>query len=269
MGTLLEAQISDASERATAASDALAARTRNAAESVGAAIAELAAAGDKAGERLAALLSDVAADSQRLETISRSAEERMDALGDALAQHAERLDAMAVGLEADGRALDTTARERQAELGRAAQELAAEAERIAAALRAQRETLAPAAPAAPTTDGSFLQASAAAIARLEILSADIGHALLPAPLDELSARFGRGDRAVFARALFAAPVADFRRRYEGESTLRGAVDAYVAAFEALVGEPAKHGLPNVLNAMFLSSDFGRLYVALARGIGRV
>jgi hypothetical protein len=269
LGNHLETQIGAATERAGAAGDAVAARTRDAAKSVFTAIAALVASGENAGSRLTALLGSLAADGQRLEAISHGAEERLQALGEALAQHGKRLDAMAVGIEADGRALDESSRAREDTLHRAAHQLAAEAERMASALREQREVLAAAPSAPPAGDISFLQASAAAIARLEIFSAEIGHALLPPPQDDLAARFGRGDRAVFARALLAAPVADFRRRYEAEANLRAAVDSYVTAFEALASEPARRGLPNVLNAMYLSSDLGRLYVALARSTGRV
>ena len=57
--------------------------------------------------------------------------------------------------------------------------------------------------------------------------------------------------------------------FRSKPDLRIAVEMYLHDFETLVGEPAKLGLPGGLNALFLNSDLGRLYAALARGTGKV
>jgi hypothetical protein len=99
----------------------------------------------------------------------------------------------------------------------------------------------------------------------KILSNDAGDAAWAAYL--------RGDRGVFTRRavrlLDSGEARQIRRHYEEEPEFRDQVNRYVADFEAMLRRVLADGDGSALGITLLSSDMGKLYVALAQAIERL
>ena len=99
----------------------------------------------------------------------------------------------------------------------------------------------------------------------KILSNDVGDAAWAAYL--------KGDRGVFTRRavrlLDSGEAREILRHYEEEPDFRDQVNRYIADFEAMLRRVlADHG-GSALGITLLSSDMGKLYVALAQAIERL
>jgi hypothetical protein len=276
MMSLLKIRLAGAAGHVTTSGEALAARSDEIARSIANTLSQLGAAGDAATERLQRLMTELAAQSERVEVLAHRAEARVATATTGLQTYAERANDVTTEIQRLGLMRAAESREQHRTLAEVARALAAETERVMEALREHATALSappPAAAPAPETatdEASYLARSATTIRSLEALSSQIGGKLLPEPHGDLRLRFERGDRTAYARAMLNLSAGDFKRLYEEKPDLRIAVEMYLHDFEALVGEPARLGLPaGGLNGLFLNSDLGRLYAALARGTGKV
>ena len=271
MMSLLEIRLAGAAGHVTTSGEALAARSDEIAQKIAGTLSQLGAAGDAAAARLHHLMSDMASQSERIEVLSHRAEARVATATASLEAQAARVDHATLEIQRARLMENSDARSQHRVLEQVARALADETERAMTALREHHAALAAPPPEPPKVndEASYLARSATAIRSLETLSCQIGGKLLPEPHDELRVRFERGDRAAYARALLVLPAGEFRRIYDEKPDLRIAVEMYLHDFEMLVGEPARLGLSNALNPMFLNSDLGRLYVAFARGTGKI
>jgi len=99
----------------------------------------------------------------------------------------------------------------------------------------------------------------------KILSNDAGDAAWAAYL--------KGDRGVFTRRavrlLDSGEAREILRHYEEEPEFRDQVNRYVADFEAMLRRVLADGDGSALGITLLSSDMGKLYVALAQAIDRL
>jgi hypothetical protein len=99
----------------------------------------------------------------------------------------------------------------------------------------------------------------------KILSNDAGDAAWAAYL--------KGDRGVFTRRavrlLDSGEAREILRHYEEEPDFRDQVNRYVADFEALLRRVLADADGSALGITLLSSDMGKLYVALAQAIDRL
>ena len=59
-----------------------------------------------------------------------------------------------------------------------------------------------------------------------------------------------------------------KQKYQENGDFREYVGRYISQFEGLLGEAKKRDHDNVLATTFLSSDMGKLYMLLARALGR-
>jgi hypothetical protein len=59
------------------------------------------------------------------------------------------------------------------------------------------------------------------------------------------------------------------RKYREDGEFREAVDRYIQQFEALMEQTARSDRENVLVETYLTSQTGKVYVALASAIGRL
>jgi len=280
MMSLLEIRLAGAAGHVTTSGEALVARSHDIALSITGSLSQLGAAGDAAAERLQHLMSEMATQSERIEVLAHRAEARIATATTGLEGHAARLDETTTEIQRLGLMRAAESREQYRTLAEVARSLAQETERAIEALRNHATALlaapppappapAPAAPEKTNDEASYLARSATSIRSLEALSSQIGGKLLPEPHGDLRLRFERGDRTAYARAMLTLPAGEFKRLYDEKPDLRIAVEMYLNDFEMLVGEPAKIGLPPGLNSLFLHSDLGRLYAALARGTGKV
>lgn len=91
--------------------------------------------------------------------------------------------------------------------------------------------------------------------------------------DSAWASYLRGDRGVFTRRavrlLDAAQARDIARHYEEEPEFREQVNRYIHDFEAMLRRVLATRDGNPLSVTLLSSDMGKLYVALAQAIERL
>ena len=99
----------------------------------------------------------------------------------------------------------------------------------------------------------------------KILSNDAGDAAWAAYL--------KGDRGVFTRRavrlLDSGEAREILRHYEEEPEFRDQVNRYIADFEALLRRVLADADGSALGITLLSSDMGKLYVALAQAIERL
>lgn len=83
----------------------------------------------------------------------------------------------------------------------------------------------------------------------------------------------KGDRSIFARRaarlLTNAEAKDVLRRYEADDAFRGQVNRYIHDFEAMLRGVMDTRDGHSLSVTLLSSDIGKLYVALAQAIERL
>lgn len=124
---------------------------------------------------------------------------------------------------------------------------------------------------AGTAHDRFLLDAASIVGELESLASDMARPLLKLSDHEAGER--RADRAIQARRLadgWGNQIAlEVRLRHGEDRAFRRLIDGYIEQFERLFAEQARYGAPNALDAILLSSDLGRLYIHLARAIGRL
>jgi methyl-accepting chemotaxis protein len=119
---------------------------------------------------------------------------------------------------------------------------------------------------------SFLKAATAMIGELNGIALDI-HELLDSEIpDEIWKKYREGDRSIFARRLFKSKdsyvVPALEQRYQRDERFRDLVDRYVAKFETLLGQSQQADSEAVLSAAFITADVGKLYLILAKSLGR-
>ena len=104
-------------------------------------------------------------------------------------------------------------------------------------------------------------------------SIDITRTLAPDVSDSAWAAYLKGDRGVFARRavrlLDAAEMREITRHYGEDAEFREQVNRYIHDFESMLRNvlATRNGSP--LGVTLLSSDMGKLYVALAQAIERL
>lgn len=120
---------------------------------------------------------------------------------------------------------------------------------------------------------SFARRVALLIESLNSTSIDINKILSNEVTDTAWAAYLRGDRGIFTRRavrlLSSGEVREIARHYENEPEFREQVNRYVHDFEAMLRNilATREGTP--LSVTLLSSDTGKLYVALAQAIERL
>jgi hypothetical protein len=119
---------------------------------------------------------------------------------------------------------------------------------------------------------AFLKAATHMISELNGIALDI-HELLDSEIpDEIWKKYREGDRSIFARRLFKSKdsyvVPALEQRYQRDERFRDLVDRYVAKFETLLGQSQQVDTEAVLSAAFITADVGKLYLILAKSLGR-
>ena len=111
--------------------------------------------------------------------------------------------------------------------------------------------------------GEALQSTAVDLTR--ILDSDVA--------DQAWEAYLKGDRSIFARRaarlLSYGEARDLLRRYESDETFKAQVNRYIHDFEAMLRGVMDTRDGHALSVTLLSSDIGKLYVALAQAIERL
>ena len=111
------------------------------------------------------------------------------------------------------------------------------------------------------------------IESLHSASIDITKAFAPEVSDSAWAAYLKGDRGVFTRravrVLEPGDARDIARLYDDDTGFREAVNRYIHDFESMLRTILAQRDGSPLSVTLLSSDMGKLYVALAQAIERL
>ncbi len=120
---------------------------------------------------------------------------------------------------------------------------------------------------------SFARRVSTLIDQLNSASIDITTSFAPDVSDSAWTAYLKGDRGVFTRRavrlLDAGQAREVARLYEGDASLREQVNRYIHDFEAMLRAVLAQPDGSPLGVTLLSSDMGKLYVALAQAIERL
>ncbi|WP_267393254.1 MULTISPECIES: hypothetical protein [unclassified Sphingomonas] len=212
-------------------------------------------AADQARETLASVIPEAA---EALEAATGEAMRR--ATTDTVTRQVRAIEeATGDAVEAATRATEQLARQVQAIV---AQTATVEARMVDA--RAEREEAA---------NDSFARRASLLIEALNSAAIDITRALAPDVSDSAWAAYLKGDRGVFTRRAVrilepgdAREIADL---YDDDAAFRDAVNRYIHDFEGMLRGILAERDGSPLGVTLLSSDMGKLYVALAQAIERL
>ena len=122
-------------------------------------------------------------------------------------------------------------------------------------------------------DGDFSRRVALITESLNSNAIDIARALSIEVTDTAWASYLRGDRGIFTRRavrlLEPAEARDVAELYDANGDFREHVNRYIHDFESMLRQLLSTRDGNALGVTLLSSDMGKLYVALAQGIERL
>lgn len=120
---------------------------------------------------------------------------------------------------------------------------------------------------------SFARRVALLIESLNSTAIDVTKVLSNEATDAAWASYLRGDRGVFTRRavrlLDSGEVREILRHYDSETEFRDQVNRYIHDFEAMLRNVLATRDGSALGVTLLSSDMGKLYVALAQAIERL
>lgn len=120
---------------------------------------------------------------------------------------------------------------------------------------------------------SFARRASLLIEALNSASIDLTRTLAPEVSDSAWAAYLKGDRGVFTRRavrlLDSAEQRDIARLYDDDAGFREQVNRYIHDFEAMLRTILAQRDGSPLGVTLLSSDMGKLYVALAQAIERL
>jgi len=164
---------------------------------------------------------------------------------------------------------------------KAAQAAQATAERLSRQMISVAETAAAVEARIAQADARLEQASRDDLARrssllieaLNSASIDVAKALSTEVADTAWAAYLRGDRSIFTRRavrlLDGGDARSVARRYAEDAEFRDGVSRYIHDFEALMRRTMAERDGGSLSVALLSSDVGKLYVALAQALERI
>lgn len=122
-------------------------------------------------------------------------------------------------------------------------------------------------------DGDFARRTALITESLNSTAIDITRILSAEVSESAWASYLRGERGIFTRRavslLDAADARVVQQHYEADEEFRLHVNRYIHDFEAMLRQLLSTRDGNALGVTLLSSDMGKLYVALAQGIERL
>ena len=122
-------------------------------------------------------------------------------------------------------------------------------------------------------NNDFARRTALITESLNSTSIDIAKVLSADVSETAWASYLRGDRGIFTRRavslLDSGEVRAVQQHYEADAEFRGHVNRYIHDFESMLRQLLSTRDGHALGVTLLSSDMGKLYVALAQGIERL
>jgi predicted nucleic acid-binding Zn-ribbon protein len=118
----------------------------------------------------------------------------------------------------------------------------------------------------------FVHQSSFISERLQSLAVDMNRVLETTISEDDWQRFNKGETSVFVRKMLGfrekARLGDIKEKYQQDGEFREYVSRYFKEFEVLLEEAKKRDQAGLLKSTFLSSDVGKVYMLLARALGR-
>jgi methyl-accepting chemotaxis protein len=118
----------------------------------------------------------------------------------------------------------------------------------------------------------FLRSATFVTERLQSIAVDLNRLLEISINEDDWRRYNRGEKGLFVRKMLGfrerSRLAAITQKYQDEGDFREYVTRYVSQFEGLIAEAKRRDPEGVLGTTFLSSDIGKVYMLLARAIGR-
>lgn len=253
----------------------------------------------KTADDLAASIAAATADAERLtqsaapqlvealvrvrETARQASENAKAALAEIIPQSAEALGAMSK--DALAQALTAQVETQMAEIARTTEQAVAAAQKATDRLMRQILTISETSAALEariaeardeveqSDQANFARRVALLIESLNSTAIDVNKILSNEVTDTAWASYLRGDRGIFTRRavrlLNSGEVREIAHHYEEDTEFREQVNRYIHDFEAMLRNilATRDGTP--LSVTLLSSDTGKLYVALAQAIERL
>ena len=103
-------------------------------------------------------------------------------------------------------------------------------------------------------------------------SHSVKRARATAPTRTHGARGRRREKGIFIRKMLGfkekSRLAAIRQKYQEDGEFMQYVDRYLSQFDSFLKEAKKRDHREVLSTTFLSSDMGKVYMLLARALGR-
>ncbi|WP_033919922.1 hypothetical protein [Sphingomonas sp. 37zxx] len=217
------------------------------------------------------------------ETAAAATEHARTALASVIPEAATRLETASV--QALARAIDEAVTRQLGLLGQAADDAVRAATRASQQVGAQMESIAEATARiddridearsereAADRDG-FGRRVSLLIEALNSASIDIARALSSDVSDTAWSAYLKGDRGVFTRRavklIEPGQLREITQLYDTDANFRDQVNRYIHDFEAMLRQVLAHRDGSPLGVTLLSSDAGKLYVALAQAIERL
>ena len=253
----------------------------------------------KTAEELSESIATATADAERLaqgaapqlaealrhinETAIQASEQAKAALGEIIPQSAEALGTMSK--DALAQALTAQVEAQMAEIASTTEKAVSAAQKATDRLMRQMLTISETSAGLEariseakeqveqSDQANFARRVALLIESLNSTAIDVNKILSNEVTDTAWAAYLRGDRGIFTRRavklLSAGEVREVARHYENEPEFREQVNRYIHDFEAMLRNilATRDGTP--LSVTLLSSDTGKLYVALAQAIERL
>lgn len=297
--------VSQLTENAAAAlerlgeTEATLARQKEAMETLSSLSGEQLSESRKTADDLAASIAAAVTDAERLtqsaapqlveallrvrETANQASENAKAALADVIPQSAKALGEMSKDALAE--ALTAQVETQMAEIAKTTEQAVAAAQKATDRLMRQMLTISETSAALETRiaeakaeveqsdQTNFARRVALLVESLNSTAIDVTKVLSNEVTDMAWAAYLRGDRGIFTRRavklLDAGEVREIARHYEDDAEFREQVNRYIHDFEAMLRNilATRDGSP--LSVTLLSSDTGKLYVALAQAIERL
>lgn len=219
----------------------------------------LAASADRVAERLAEIGAEVDGRAERLVAATDYATRRAGEIASGFGEPAQLLRETVDRVAGQVAGLAAAFAEQSEQLVKSS----TLAERQTASLRQTHETLA---------GDLFLKSATVMMEELNGLALDMQTLLDSDVPADIWRDFHKGDRSVFARHLFRTRdsyvIPAIEQRYAEDDRFRDLVSRYMDRFEVLLARAQEIDPENVLNAAFITADVGKLYLVLARSLGR-